>query len=48
VPGEVIEAEFDDDDRPSEWSVEILARSGGLMEVYVSNAGSVVGSAPDD
>jgi hypothetical protein len=48
VPGEVIEAEFDDDDRPSEWSVEILARTGGLMEVYVSDAGRVVGSAPDD
>jgi uncharacterized membrane protein YkoI len=48
VPGEVIEAEFDDDDRPSEWSVEILARSGGVMEVYVGGAGSVVGSAPED
>jgi uncharacterized membrane protein YkoI len=48
VPGEVVEAELDED-RPSEWTVEILARSGGLMEVLVSvTDGTVVGSAPED
>jgi 3-phytase len=48
VPGEVVEAELDDD-RPSGWSVEILARNGGLMEVFVSTAdGTVLSSAPED
>jgi 3-phytase len=48
VPGEVLEAELDDD-HPSEWSVEILARDGGVTQVLVSvDDGSVVSSAPDD
>jgi 3-phytase len=48
VPGQVVEAELDDD-RPMTWNVEIVGDGGGATEVLVDVAdGRVLGTAPED